>query len=335
MRRPLQYAKARCLAIPRTSAMALIAMLAVGPAAAADPPTKVQYLPRDGAAIIVWDGVTDATAYNVYQQIVTDPAEEPTAPVKVNTAPITTTSYAVGNLKNGTAYHFSVSAIVGGQETEAAGPTPAEGNGLAVAVVPQTPTLLGGRELYGLNIGTDWPGSHTLDANGVLTMKASGRDIYGSGDGFYYLAAPVAGDVTITARVVSGPTQIMDDEGGWEQGGPMIRESLDAEARMAILAVMRIHPLQFKFRMAEAETPGVAEGDRGDNTNRPVWLRLVRRGDTFTAFYSDNGTEYKAVGGPETLDGFAKEAYVGFSFCGHKDGEYQTIVYDSLQITTP
>jgi hypothetical protein len=41
------------------------------------------------------------------------------------------------------------------------------------------------------------------------------------------------------------------------------------------------------------------------------------------------------VGGAVTLDGFAREAYVGLSFCGHKDGEYQTIVYDNLQITSP
>jgi regulation of enolase protein 1 (concanavalin A-like superfamily) len=267
--------------------------------------------------------------------VVTDPSGEPTAPAKVNATPVTTTSLLVENLKNGTAYHFTVRAIVDGQETEAGGPTLAEGNGKNVAVVPQKPVKLGSGDLYGLNIGTDWPGSHAIDANGVITIKASGRNIYGSGDGFYFLAMPVAGDVTVTARVLSGPTKVSDDDGGWEQGGPMIRESLDAEARMTIMAVMRTNPLQYKRRMEEATTPDVDEGDRGDNTNRPVWLRLVRRGDAFTAFYSNDGTSYKAVGGAVTIGGFAKEAYVGLSFCGHKDGEYQTIVYDNFQITSP
>lgn len=328
-RTPLSYG------IPIMVAIAVIGTLAAGPAMAADPPREVQYLPRDGAAIVVWNGVTDATGYNVYQQIVTDPAVEPAAAVKITAEPVKTTSLRVENLKNGTAYHFRVSAIVGGQETEAAGPTPAEGNGNFAAVVPQSPTLHAGRELFGFNIGTDWPGSHQIDAGGVLTMRASGRDIYSSGDGFYFLAVPAAGDITVTARVVSGPTQVSDDEGGWEQGGPMIRESLDAEARMTIMAVMRTNPMQYKRRMEKATTPDHTEGDRGDNTRRPVWLRLVRKGDTFTAFYSDDGTSYQAVGDAVTIDGFAKEAYVGLSFCGHKDGEYQTIVYDNFTLTSP
>jgi regulation of enolase protein 1 (concanavalin A-like superfamily) len=315
--------------------IAIAAALAAGAASAAMPPDQVEYLPRDGAAIIVWSGVTNATGYNVYQQVVKDPAQEPTAPVKVNATPMTVTSLLVQNLQNGTAYHFTVTAIVDGQETEAGGPTLAEGNGGRVAVVPQKPLKLGANELYGLNIGTDWPGSYSVDANGVITMKASGRDIYGSGDGFYFLAVPVKGDVTVTARVVSGPTQVSGDDGGWEQGGPMIRESLDAEARMTIMAVMRTNPLQYKRRMEQATTPDVSEGDRGDNTNRPVWLRLVRKGDSFTAFYSNDGADYKQVGGPVSIGGFAQEAYVGLSFCGHKDGEYQAIVYDNFKITSP
>jgi hypothetical protein len=315
--------------------IALAAALAPGSAWAAMPPEQVEYLPRDGAAIIVWNSVTNATGYNVYQQIVKDPAQELPAPVKVNATPVTQTSLLVQNLQNGTAYHFTVSAIVDGQETEAAGPTLAEGNGDRVSVVPQQPLKLGSNELYGFNIGTDWPGSYSVDANGVITMKASGRDIYGSGDGFYFLAVPVKGDVTVTARVVSGPTQVNGDDGGWEQGGPMIRESLDAEARMTIMAVMRTNPLQYKRRMDEATTPEVSTADRGDNTNRPVWLRLVRKGDSFTAFYSDDGADFKQVGDAVPVSGFAQEAYVGLSFCGHKDGEFQTIVYDNFKITSP
>src|SRR5205085_10459097 len=50
------------------------------------------------------------------------------APVKVNTTgPIDpkTTSLMVDNLKNGTPYHFTVTALVGGAETDPIGPRPA------------------------------------------------------------------------------------------------------------------------------------------------------------------------------------------------------------------
>src|SRR5205809_7217676 len=88
-----------------------VAAALAGPssAAALDPEqVQVQYLPRDGAAIVLWNAVDKATGYNVYQQEVTKPGSPSTettatAPVKVNTDPITTTSLMVENLTNGNA----------------------------------------------------------------------------------------------------------------------------------------------------------------------------------------------------------------------------------------
>src|SRR5437870_523671 len=73
------------------SPIVVIAALAGSAAAAALDPTvvQVQYLPRDGAAIIMWNPVDNATGYNVFEQVVTPKEGSPstaTAPVKVNTA---------------------------------------------------------------------------------------------------------------------------------------------------------------------------------------------------------------------------------------------------------
>src|SRR5215510_11306361 len=96
------------------ASIAVAAALA-GPASAAalDPEkTQVQYLPRDGAAIVLWNAVDGATGYNVFQQEVTKPGSpstetKATAPVKVNTSgPITTTSLLVEKLTNDKPYHF-------------------------------------------------------------------------------------------------------------------------------------------------------------------------------------------------------------------------------------
>src|SRR5207237_9305150 len=121
--------KALRLGIALLGPIAVAAILA-GPtfAAALDPTTvQVQYLPRDGAAIVFWDSVDKATGYNVYQQEVTTPGSPSTATtaVKVNKDPITkVTSLMVDNLKNGTPYHFTVTAILDGRETDPVGPTP-------------------------------------------------------------------------------------------------------------------------------------------------------------------------------------------------------------------
>jgi Fibronectin type III domain len=139
-------------------AIVLISIAALRPAVA-QTPDNVQYLPRDGAAIVVWTAPAGSvTGYNVYQQVITDPKSQPAAPVKVNTDPVTATSLLVENLKNGTAYHFTVTAIVDYNESAPAGPFSATDSdhddreeGKLVAVVPQKPVQLGGSgEFYGV-----------------------------------------------------------------------------------------------------------------------------------------------------------------------------------------
>jgi hypothetical protein len=319
------------------ASIAIVATLATGPAMA-DPPSLIQYLPRDGAAIVVWTAPAGTvTGYNVYQQVVTDPNSDLPAATKVNTDPIKETSFMVPGLTNGTCYHFTVTAIVDGKESAPAGPTLSNSDteGAKVCVSPQKPTQLGGGgEFYGVTVGTDFPGSHSVDAKGVITMKASGHDIYGQSDAFYFLAMPMAGDVTVTVRCVSGPTATAD-ENGWNLGGPMIRESLDSPSRFAMMQIARDDPLQFKKRLTEGETPQNNDNGRDDNTARPVWLRVVRKGDDFTAFFSEDGTDYTQVGDVANISGFAKEPFVGVALCGHQDGEYSTATFDDFKITSP
>jgi hypothetical protein len=310
-------------------------------AAMADPPGQVQYLPRDGAAIVVWMAPAgNVTGYNVYQSIVDTPTAQPAAPVKVNTDPIKETSFLVQSLKNGTCYHFTVTAIVDGKESAPAGPNPTHRDppgGTNTCVVPQKPTQLAGAgtaEFYGMTIGTNFPGSHSVAANGAITLKASGWDIWEASDGFYYLATPMAGDITMTARIVSGPTETSDGN-GWNLGGPMIRESLDTHSRFAFMQVARDNELQFKKRVTYNETPENDGLGRDDNTARPIWVKLVRKGDDFHAFWSEDGKTYEEVGGGVTIDGFSKEPFVGLALSAHQDGEYSEMVVDNFSITKP
>jgi hypothetical protein len=307
-------------------------LLAAG-AAGAQTPEQVQYLPRDGAALILWMAPQgNVTGYNIYQTIVTDPSTKPADPVKVNAELVKTTSFLVQNLTNGTGYHFRVSAIVDGKETEAVGPFPAQGDlGEYVAVVPQKPVLDG---FYGQTIGSNFAGSHVVDANGTITMKASGWDIQSDADGFYLLAKPVSGDVTVTARCVSGPTETSSGT-EWNLCGVTIRESLDSRARLAMMQVAREGPMQFKWREEFAGSPPEARDNDTPATTRPIWLRVVRKGNDFSAFNSQDGTTWKQVGDTITIADYAKEAYVGLALSAHDDGSYSTAVFDNFTVTSP
>jgi hypothetical protein len=331
----------------------LMAALA-GPSAAAalDPEqVQVQYLPRDGAAIVLWNAVDNATGYNVYQQEVTKPGSPSdqttaTAATKVNTDPIKADihSLMVENLTNGKAYHFTITAIVGGAETDPVGPRPAGSGGDQGAfapVVPQKPVKLDG--FYGYTIGTDLPGSHAIDDTGsTIVMKASGWDIQNSADGLYFLAVPVKGDVTVTARLVSGPSETAN-ESSWNLGGPQIRGTLDPGSVLAMTQGAHAGRLQFKYREAYDNSPPEEHDTTGtfdDAEKRPLWLRVVRKGNDFSGFASYDGTTWlplddQGTGGIHTIKDMPQEAYVGLSLSAHDDGEYTTATYDNFTITTP
>src|SRR5712692_7509707 len=266
---------------------------------------QVQYMPRDGAAIVLWNAVDNATGYNVYEQVVTAKAGSPstaTAAMKVNKDPVAKDihSLMVDSLKNGTPYHFTVTAIVGGAETDPVGPSGNGDMGALVAVVPQTPAKAAGMDgFYGYNIGTDLPGSHTGDdKTGTITVTGSGWDINNPADGFYFLAAPVKGDITVTARLVAGPTDTPDTT-DWNLGGPQIRANLDSGALLAMTQAARVGRAQFKYRdmyagpgNEEDEDDSVAGHEGG---RRPLWLRVVRKGNDFHGALSDDGTKWTVL----------------------------------------
>jgi hypothetical protein len=335
----------------RLAPLTLVALLGAAPVAA-QAPQQVQYLPGDGKVIVTWMAPSgNVTGYNVYQY---EPAvtADPGTPKKITAEPTKQTSLLVEGLTNGKVYHFRVSAIVDGQESEQAGPAPGRGNdgefkvGLVAPVVPQKPIALSGIDGFvGYNIGTNTPGSHELAANGELTMRAGGWDIWEEADGAYYLAAPIEGDVTVTVRVTAGPTQTSDTGGGWELGGPMIRESLDARSRFAMMQISNgraNNAHQFKKRLefdTRPENHDIRPASE-DTTERPVWARIQRRGENIRAWISEDGKTFAEAAEGETvaLTGLPARAYVGLAFSAHDDtkaGVLTEVKVDNISITKP
>src|SRR5260370_40446899 len=97
---------------------------------------------------------------------------------------------------------------------------------------------------------------------------------------------PMSGDLDVSARFVKGPTEDADG-GGWELGGPMFRETLDAGSRFVMAQVAATNQLQFKRREKGYATPMNSGVSRDDNTARPVSMRVVRKGDKFQGYYSE------------------------------------------------
>jgi hypothetical protein len=177
--------------------------------------------------------------------------------------------------------------------------------------------------LQGVNINTIQPGTASADASGVITLQGAGHAMgvvvspggassaTGRSDGFYFLAMPQTGDATATVRVVSGPDAARDDDG--RQVALMFRESLDQDARFVMMDLTSGNGAELQSRTKASGTAQTTDAGLSDNSLRPVWLRVVRKGNTFTGFISEDkdGKTFRQVGDPVTIDGFASQAYVG------------------------
>jgi hypothetical protein len=294
----------------------------------------IQILPRDKGALVAWNpAAVDGVTYNVYSV-----QPNGSEPKKLNTDPITGSSFVAEGLTNGTQTWIGITAVVGGVESLLQMPEPSnDRGGRNTTSITPNPPILGGLSL--VNIGTETQGEVSVSGEGasaVVTMKGGGWDIWEENDGFAFLAMPMAGDIDISARFVKGPSEV-DGGGGWELGGPMFRESTDSASRFLMAQISRANELQFKRRTVQYATPTNTGLSRDDNEARPVSTRLVRKGNTFQAFYSeDNGATWETLGDDETskqtIDGFSSMPLVGIALAAHTEGEVSEVTIDNIVI---
>ncbi len=126
---------------------------------------------------------------------------------------------------------------------------------------------------------------------GYLTVWAHGTQIWGTSDSFRYVHQPVSGDFDVKLRVVSAPTETGQT---YAKAGLMIRESTAANSAHVTINATYGAGLQFAYR---ASTGGVTNTFANNKTrNYPEWVRLIRSGNLFTAYYSDNGSSWTNQG---------------------------------------
>ncbi|MBN2129771.1 MAG: hypothetical protein JW741_09755 [Sedimentisphaerales bacterium] len=119
-------------------------------------------------------------------------------------------------------------------------------------------------------------------APGRLTMSAAGSDIWGTADQFRYAHKQLDADGVIVARVES-----LRDTDVWAKAGVMIRESLDPGSKFAAVYLTGDNGVRFQARaFANATSDSPVATPEQIALREPVWLRLERVGNEFSAFYS-------------------------------------------------
>ena len=156
---------------------------------------------------------------------------------------------------------------------------------IAAAVTPVTEPPPGG--VTGQDIGAVGPAGSTTSSGGAYTVRGSGADIWGAADAFQFASQTLNGDGSITARVAS-----QQNTSGWAKAGVMIRETLSAGSAYAAVLLTPSNNVVTQQRVngSPVTTYSAASG------TAPLWLRVTRVGNQFTAATSNDGTTWSTIG---------------------------------------
>ena len=141
-------------------------------------------------------------------------------------------------------------------------------------------------------------GSAIFDGVG-WTVAGSGGDIFNTSDQFQFASTTITGNATIITQV-----NTITNSASFAKAGIMIRDGTAANASYAFTFVNPNNSVagegdNFEFRNGAGTSSQAANSVAG--ITAPEWLKLVRNGNTFTAFYSSDGSTWTQNGPAEII----------------------------------
>jgi mono/diheme cytochrome c family protein/regulation of enolase protein 1 (concanavalin A-like superfamily) len=159
--------------------------------------------------------------------------------------------------------------------------------------------------------------------NGNFNLLGSGSDIWETTDGFHFTSKPLAGDGSITARVVS-----MQYTDPWAKAGVMLRENNSPGAKYVFLAFTGQGG---SVLQARAAADGLSASADGPAAKLPHWVRLTRTGEIFNGYISGDGTNWVAAG--SVTNSLNKTLSAGLALSAHNNAVLNSTLFDNVAVT--
>ena len=174
----------------------------------------------------------------------------------------------------------------------------------------------------GSDIGNPQVAGTASWANGSWTVQGAGTDIGGNADQFMFVYQTLDGDGEIVARVDS-----LDRTRNQSKAGVMIRDELTGGAKHASALVQAGGGVLFQRRIATDATSTQTSSGRD---KAPVWLKVKRTGDTFTASKSVDGVTWTDVGSEVVY--MNRLAYVGLAVTSRAARSLTTAGFSNVNV---
>lgn len=234
-------------------------------------PSGLAAIPGGGTVLLTWNPSVGANSYNVKRSIY---AAGPYAAIATN---VLTPWFLNTGLGLGTRWFYEVSAV------------DANGEGInSVSVGALTCNGLLPAGWLDLDIGSvGLTGTATYCGNS-FTIQAGGSDIGNLTDGFNFVSASASGNSAIISRVA-----FFEETDPGAKAGVMFRNDASRGSMFADIVVTPGQGILMQSR-------NIANGECVSTTvagiNTPVWLQMVRDGDTFTGYYASDGANWTQLG---------------------------------------
>jgi hypothetical protein len=160
--------------------------------------------------------------------------------------------------------------------------------------------------------------------SGKFVITAAGADIAGSADQFGFVYQTLDGDGEIVAHLGD-----LLKTHPWAKAGLMFRDEMTRDAKYAAAFVTPDKGLLFQYRIAA----GAASSQIAAGSGRPPqWLRLSRKGQTFTASASSNGSTWTTIGSEVVY--LNRLVYVGLAVTSRSTRALTSASFTNLTVTT-
>ncbi len=166
-------------------------------------------------------------------------------------------------------------------------------------------------------------GSSRYDGpSATWTLTGAGKDIWNQRDEFQFTSRSFSGDGTLIARVMS-----LSNTDPWAKAGVMFRASADPASAFVDLVSTSQSGVSLQWRsVAGGQCNHITLG----NISGPVWLKLMRNANQFSAWYSLDGTLWQSVG--QTNVALATDLSAGLALTSHNAAALATAVFQQVTI---
>lgn len=171
--------------------------------------------------------------------------------------------------------------------------------------------------------------------NDLWTVWGGGSDFWATGDQGQFVHTGWQGDGEVVTHLIGGPANVDNSKtDDWCKVGIMCRENLSPDAAMAGVFLTGDSGVSFHFRAAaKAKT----DQKNGEKVKGPIWLRLTRKGNKFTAYYArTNGppkaNEWKTAGEPKDI-AMPTACRAGLAVTAHNNERLAWTAFSKTSIT--